>query len=82
MAAYSTDARGRITCTDDSGSNCTVGFATNYDTNAPACTLTYEDGTAPAAIPYIFSVAVDGFVFDQVGGAQAHAYSYHCDGMK
>lgn len=81
MDAYSTGSRGRITCTDDSGADCTVTFATAYTTNAPACSLTYEDATAPAAAPYIRTVATTAFSFDQVGGAQAHAYSYHCDGM-
>lgn len=82
LDAYSTDARGRITCTDDSGADCTVTFANAYDTNAPACSITYEDATAPAAAPYVKTVSISAFTFDQVGGAQAHAYSYHCDGMK
>jgi len=86
MASYSTDARGRISCTDDSGADCTVTFSIAYDTNAPACSLTYEDTsatkTAPTGTPWINASSTSAFSFDQVGGAQAHAYVYRCDGMK
>jgi len=81
MASYSTDARGRITCTDSPATDCTVTFSVAYSTNAPACSITYEDSVAPTAAQYLVSVSTSALVFDVVGGAQAHAYNYRCDGM-
>jgi hypothetical protein len=81
MASYSTNHRGRITCTDDSGSDCTVTFANSgWETNPPACSLTFEDSTGPTTTPYVKSVSTTAFTFDQ-NTTGAHAYSYHCDGM-
>lgn len=84
MASYSTNHRGRITCSDDSGSDCTVTFAdSGWETNPPACSLTYENTAAPAGVPYVKTVSTTAFTFDQdttdVSGGGA--YSYHCDGM-
>jgi len=58
-----------------------VTFANSgWETNAPACTLTFEKSTAPSAAPYVKSVSTTAFSFDQFTTG-AHAYSYHCDGM-
>lgn len=81
MEAYSTDARGRIECTDSPATDCTVTFSVAYTTNAPACSLSYVDETDPTAPINFVSITTAEFVFDVVGGAQAHAWTYRCDGV-
>ncbi len=80
MDSYSTAARGRVSCSDDSGSDCTVTFATAYTTNAPACSIVFEKSTGPTTTPWLKSVSISAFVFDQ-NSTGAQAYAYRCDGM-
>jgi len=88
IESYSTNHRGRISCTDDPGSDCTVTFANSgWETNAPACVLTFEAAAAPDPAPYVKTISATAFSFDldtvcsSVSGLSACAYSYHCDGM-
>ncbi len=85
MASYSTDARGRIICTDGSlAATCTVTFAVAYTTNPPSCTLQYENPTADTGatyLPTITAFSTSAFSFKEVVSGVAHGYAYHCDGM-
>jgi hypothetical protein len=85
IASYSTDARGRITCTDGAFANsCTVTFAVAYTTNPPACSIQFERATAADAtnpVPTVTSASTSAFTFNQTVTSGAHGYAYRCDGM-
>lgn len=75
IASYSTDARGKVTCT--AGANaCTVTFASAYTTNAPSCTFgtTYTTHVYQTVAP-----TTSAFTFTTPTGAGS--VDYHCDGM-
>jgi len=85
MASYSTDARGRITCTDGALANsCTITFAVAYTTNPPACSIQFEKSTAADAtnpVSTVTSASTSAITFNQMVTSGAHGYVYRCDGM-
>jgi hypothetical protein len=80
MRADSTDSRGTITCTDSTGSACTVTFATAFTTNAPACAMMSTTSTRPA---YSSAPSTTAFSFARgtgLGDTGAQTWTFLCDG--
>lgn len=76
IAAYSTDTRGKVSCTDGPNA-CTVTFATGFTTNAPSCVF----GTTRTTTVYQTTAPATGSMTFTTQGAGAHSVDYHCDGM-
>lgn len=77
IASYSTDHRGRVTCTDYDSTNCTVTFTGAWSTNAPSCTVTSTEATN---VYFTSAPSTTAFAFKRTDSG-AQTYDYHCDGM-
>ncbi len=77
IASYSTDSRGKVSCTDGPVS-CTVTFSVAYTTNPPACV--FESTTTTQ--PYQTSAPTTSAFTATVCPAGGCSFDYHCDGMQ
>lgn len=82
IASYSTDARGRVTCTDGTAGTgeCTITFSSGYTTNPPSCWVITEKATTVTSAVTIKSVSTSALTWFATS-AGTHGYAYGCDGM-